>query len=122
MSGNFRLSAADFASRFLVRFQQKDVLTVVDLTGISLKRMGGTGAISTILPYDLPQAWAKAIHRHPQKVDGIYYMSRHLNSRPAVAIFSRAAGKFGTASYTSLNSAAGIAAAKANLGLTFPFP
>ena len=56
---------------------------MADLTGIALKRLGGTGAISTILPYELPQAWAKAVYGHPAQVDGIYYMSRHLNDRPA---------------------------------------
>ena len=120
--GAFRLSASDFASRFLVQFQHRDVITVADLTGIPLKLLGGTGAISTILPYDLPQEWSKAVHRHPQNVDGILYMSRHLNDRAAVVIFSRAAAKFGAAAYTPLASAAGVPAAKRTLGLSFPFP
>lgn len=120
--GAFRLSASDFSARFLVRFEHREVLTVADLTGVSLKRLGGTGALSTMLPYDLPQAWSSAIHAHPQNVDGILYMSRHLNDRAAVVIFSRAAGKFGPASHASLASAAGISAAKHSLGLTFPLP
>jgi RES domain-containing protein len=120
--GVFRLSGGDFASRFLVRFEHKEVLSVADLTGISLKRLGGTGAISTIVPYELPQKWSKAVHRHSQNVDGILYMSRHLNDRPAVVVFSRAAGKFGNASYTPLNSAPAVAVAKRALSLTFPFP
>ena len=122
VGGIFRLSASDFAARFLVRFEHRKVLTVADLTGISLKRLGGTGAISTILPYDLPQAWSKAVYRHPQDVDGILYISRHLNDRLAVVVFSRAATKFGKASYTKLNSATGISVAQKNLSLTFPFP
>lgn len=120
--GVFRLSAGDFASRFLVRFEHKQDLKIADLTGIPLKRLGGTGAISTILPYDLPQEWSKAVHRHPQHVDGILYMSRHLNNREAVVLFSRAAGKFGKASYTPLGAAPGVAAAKRSLSLTFPLP
>lgn len=95
---------------------------MADLTGIALKRLGGTGAISTILPYELPQAWAKAVYGHPAQVDGIYYMSRHLNDRPAVVLFSRAAPKIGKASYTRLEAAPGIAAAKPALSLTFPLP
>ena len=120
--GAFRLSASDFASRFLVRFAHRQVLTVADLTGVALKRLGGTGALSTILPYDLPQAWSRAVHHHPQQVVGLYYMSRHLNDRPAIVIFSRAAAKLGKATYTPLDTAAGVVAAKASLGLRFPFP
>lgn len=120
--GVFQLSASDFARRYLVRFGRREVLTVADLTGIPLKRLGGTGAISTILPYDLPQEWSKAVHRHPQNVDGILYMSRHLNDRAAVVIFSRAAGRFGHASYASLASAPGALSAIRSLSLTFPFP
>ena len=122
VGGVFRLSAGDFASRFVVRFVHKQVLTGADFTGIALKRLGGTGAISTILPYDLPQKWARAVQRHPQDVDGILYMSRHLNDRAAVVLFDRAATKLGKASYTALANASGVARATARLGLTFPFP
>lgn len=120
--GAFRLSASDFASRNLVRFAHKDILILADLTGLPLKRLGGNGAISTILPYDLPQAWSRAVHKHPQNVDGIVYMSRHLNNREAVVLFDRAASKLGKATYTPLNAAPGIAAAKSALNLTFPLP
>lgn len=119
--GTFRLSAQDFASRLLVRFTGED-LTLADLTGVGLKRLGGNGAISTILPYDLPQRWSLAIHRHPQAVDGIYYMSRHLNDRPAVVIYDRAAAKLAGARVTPLGEAPEVAAAIHALCIRFPFP
>lgn len=119
--GAFQLSASDFASRFLVRFKGRE-LVLADLTGIGLKVLGGNGALSTIIPYDIPQLWSRAIHRHPQTVDGIYYMSRHLNDRPAVVIFDRAAGKFTESLVVPLSEAPQIRAAIATLRISFPFP
>ncbi|HET7131670.1 MAG TPA: RES domain-containing protein, partial [Gammaproteobacteria bacterium] len=70
----------------------------------------------------LPQLWAMAVHRHPQVVDGIYYISRHLNDRPAVAVFNRAAAKLGAAAYTPLSKARGALAAIAELHISFDYP
>ena len=36
-----------------------------------------------------------ALHAHPQNLDGIIYMSRHLNDRKAVVVFDRAAPGWG---------------------------
>lgn len=119
--GKFRISSALFASKFLVSFQGGP-LNVADLTGVPLKLIGGNGAISTILPYDIPQKWSRAVHQHPQNVDGILFVSRHLNDRLALVIFSRAAGKFKNAAYTPLNSAPGISGATTALQITFPYP
>lgn len=117
--GQFQISASDFQSRFLVRFQHRQDLVLADLTGASLKRLGGNGAISTITPYTLPRQWARAVHEHPDGVDGIRYVSRHLNTQFAVVIFDRAAAKIGAASYVPLAHAAGIVAAVGTLGIVF---
>lgn len=117
--GLFQLSASDFQSRFLVRFQHGNDLVLADLTGASLKRMGGDGAISTITPYTLPRQWARAVHDHPAGVDGIRYVSRHLNTEFAAVIFDRAVAKIGAASYVSLPYAPGIVAAVRTLGIAF---
>lgn len=117
--GLFQISASDFQSRFLVRFQHVQDLTLADLSGAPLKRLGGNGAISTITPYTLPQQWARAVHDHPQCVDGIRYVSRHLNTEFAVVIFDRAAGKIGAASYVPLSQAPAIVAAVGSLGISF---
>jgi hypothetical protein len=121
VDGKFSVSYADFASRQLVRFKGA-TLVLADLTGASLKTLGGDGALSTTMPYRLPQLWAMAVHRHPQGVDGIYYISRHLNDRPAVAVFNRAAAKLGAAAYTSLSKARGALAAIAELHISFDYP
>ena len=94
-AGIFRLAATEFTTRHLVQFKRREELVVADLTGSWLKRLGGTSAISAIVPYELPQRWSRAIHKHPQLVDGIFYMSRHLNDRPALVIFDRAGSQAG---------------------------
>jgi len=69
-------------------------LQLANLTGAHLKRLGADGSLSTLLPYDLPQAWSLAVHNHPAKVDGFLYVSRHLNNECAVVVFSRARKRF----------------------------
>ncbi len=60
------------------------------------------------------------MRRHPSLVNGIVYVSRHLNDREAVVIFDRGVHLFGQASYVPLNLAPGIVEAIVALGLTFP--
>lgn len=69
VKGTFSIAYTEIDSRYLVRFK-RDSLVLANLTGIPLKRLGGHGSLSTIIPYDLPQLWAMAVHRHPQYVDG----------------------------------------------------
>jgi RES domain len=52
--GRFEIAAQEIESRHCVRFRGEP-LTLVDLTGPSLKALIGTGAISTTMPYDVPQ-------------------------------------------------------------------
>jgi len=49
-------------------------------------------------------------------------MSRHLNDRPALVIFDRAARKLGSTSCTRLADALGIDKAQANLGIVIAVP
>ncbi len=71
--GKFLIAAQEIESRHLVRFKG-DPLTLVDLTGISLKTLVGSSEISTVMPYELPQLWSMALHRHPVQADGLLYM------------------------------------------------
>ena len=41
-----------------------------------------------------------AVHQHPEAVDGILYMSRHLNTDKALVLFDRARPKLTSARYT----------------------
>ncbi|MBR8304900.1 RES family NAD+ phosphorylase [Burkholderia cenocepacia] len=68
-------------------------LTVAVLHGLPLKNLGGDGALSTTMPYDVPQRWSLAVYQHPRRVDGFLYMSRHLNTSEALVLFDRAGPK-----------------------------
>jgi hypothetical protein len=117
--GTFKLSFTHFESHQLVGFKGKELI-LADLTGAPLKTMGGDGSLSTIVPYGVPQRWALAVYGHPQSVDGIRYVSRHLNDRYAIVVFHRALPKIGTTHYTPLSTAPGIKGALELLHVSFP--
>jgi hypothetical protein len=118
IKGTFSIAYTEIDSRYLVKFRS-GTLNLANLTGISLKTMGGHGSLSTIIPYNLPQLWAMAVHRHPQCVDGIYYMSRHLNDRPAVVVFERAKSKLANPSANELIHVSEIMKAVKALHISF---
>lgn len=119
--GKFAISYSDFSSRYHLRFQGR-TLRLADLTGLALKTLGGDGSISTVIPYRLPQLWSRAVHQNPLMVDGIYYMSRHLNDRPAVVIFDRAKHKVTGVSYTPLPKTRRVFVASTALHISFQYP
>ncbi|MCA0242117.1 MAG: RES family NAD+ phosphorylase [Proteobacteria bacterium] len=94
-NGRFEIAATELESRYCVRFAGGTPLVLADLTGAALKTLVGSSELSTIVPYDVPQRWSRALHRHPQRLDGLIYMSRHVNNQRAVVIFDRAAHKLG---------------------------
>jgi hypothetical protein len=47
-------------------------------------------SISSVDDYASTQQWAKALHDHPLRADGVVYMSRFLGARKSVALFERA--------------------------------
>ncbi|MFT4439026.1 RES family NAD+ phosphorylase [Caballeronia sp. 15715] len=89
--GRFKIPYTEL-DQWVIRFKG-DKLKLAVLTGKHLKRLGGEGSLSSIVPYELPQQWSLAIHEHPATVDGFVYMSRHLNTEEAVVLFDRALGK-----------------------------
>ena len=121
VKGRFEVAVNELERRFCVRFAGGFPLILADLTGTALKALVGSSEISTIVPYDIPQRWARALHNHPQGLDGLVYMSRHVNNRRAVAMFERAAHKLGTASYKPLTKAAGALAAAMDLHMTVKY-
>ena len=120
VNGTFSVAYTEIYSRYLVKFKSGS-LVLANLTGIPLKTLGGHGSLSTIIPYNLPQRWAMAIHRHPQHVDGIYYMSRHLNDRPAVVVFERAKFKLAGAVTKKLPDVSGIMKTVVALHISFAY-
>lgn len=80
------LAARAFSSVALTR-----ELRVVDLHGPGLARVGTTAAVATVYPYDIPNAWAAALHDHPEQPDGLRYRCRHDSDEMALALFDRSA-------------------------------
>jgi hypothetical protein len=114
VKGRFEVAAREIEDRYCVRFRGAP-LTLVDLTGAALKALVGSSDISTTTPYDVPQRWSKALHRHPVCPDGILYMSRHVNTERAVVIFDRAAPNLGSPFYEALANTRGALGALLNL-------
>ncbi len=120
VKGRFEVAAQQIEDRYCVRFWGEP-LTLVDLTGTALKALIGSGAISTTMPYDVPQRWSRALHRHPVGADGILYMSRHVNNERAVVVFDRASAKLGAPAYAPLATTKGALRAMMNLRVSARF-
>jgi hypothetical protein len=114
--GIFRVHPDSIASRHVLHFEGEP-LRLADLTGASLKRMGGHAGLSGSASYRLPQRWSQAVHAHPEQVDGFVYMSRHLNTERAIVLFDRAGGRIRMASSTPLPEYPGFAQAATLLGI-----
>jgi hypothetical protein len=72
------------------RLKTTCALKLVKLGGVGLGRLGATAEVAHGgLPYDVPQAWSKAIHDHPTRPDGIAYRARHDDDAFCYALFGR---------------------------------
>ena len=89
--GRYRLEEKKLRERHVVTFQGT-TLALANMTGPPLKRLGAI-EISSEMAYDTPQLWSRAIYVHPLNVDGIQYVSRHVNTLKAFALFDRCRGK-----------------------------
>ena len=65
-------------------------LHLAELYGPGLSAAKTDNRIATVDDYGTTQRWAKAFHAHPEKIDGIVYMSRYLGNRRSVVLFDRA--------------------------------
>lgn len=92
VNGGFEVPAYELEDPFVVRFKSAPLCVAV-LLGTELKTLGADGELSTITPYDIPQKWALAVHEHPAEVDGLVYMSKHVNNQYALVLFDRAKSK-----------------------------
>jgi hypothetical protein len=64
----------------------------VELHGPGLAVLGATAEVTASAPpYELPQAWAAALHTHPGMFDGIAYRARHDDGQICYAFFDRSA-------------------------------
>ncbi len=84
--------ARDFvAGKAYARLRMTRALRFICLTGKGLARIGATAEVThSGLPYDVPQAWSTALHRHSAKADGIVYSARHDDQETCYAVFERA--------------------------------
>jgi hypothetical protein len=64
-------------------------LRLIKLYGDGLVAARTDNRIATLDEYSLTQAWAKALHAHPQQADGIVYLSRFMAPHKAVVLFDR---------------------------------
>jgi RES domain len=70
-------------------------LQLVDLT--EAVGLGLDGQIATHPGYALTQEWSRALHEHPAKPDGLYYVSRNYPKGQAIAVFERGGARVGIA-------------------------
>jgi hypothetical protein len=92
-NGAFAIPTSEVADRFLLSFKGRGKLKLANMTGMPLLLLGGNGELSGTPKYARPQAWAAAVVNHPANVDGMIYMSRRVNDRPAVVLFDRPTGR-----------------------------
>ena len=95
--------------RWVVTFHPAE-LKVAVLLGRHLKTLGGDGELSSSSSYVLPGKWAVAVHEHSLSVDGMLYMSKHVNDEPALVLFDRARHKLaiqGNVSFADCEGSAG---------------
>lgn len=78
------------AARTVSQLRWERPLLLVDLTGAGLVQLGLDARLLSMAEYGLCQRWARWLHAHPARVDGIVYRSRMAPHRRSVAAFERA--------------------------------
>lgn len=84
------------AAKAYAILQPNRALTLINFNGPGLARLGATAeVVHGGLPYDIPQAWSRALHDHPIAADGLAYTARHDPDELCYALFERAAQAIG---------------------------
>ena len=65
------------------------LLRLVDLSGKGLALVGADARLCMGDDYKISQDWSLALWRHPQRLDGILYRTRHDPDKKAAALFDR---------------------------------
>lgn len=87
--GVMALELDDLKDRGLALLRPWRDLRLVAMHGAGLHAVGATAACC-MGSYAVSRAWAAALHRHPDKPDGIRYRARHDDDGFAIALFDRA--------------------------------
>lgn len=114
--GQFLIARDQVDNNFALYFKGDD-LRLLELTGPTLRQVGGNADLAGTTDYELTARWALAVFNNPAQYDGFVYMSRLLNTGRAVALFDRAGGKIKLDRYAALSTAAGFASAVHTLGI-----
>lgn len=86
------LSMKQIASKGFAQFTTTRELVLLELYGPGLARVGATAEVShRSEPYDVTQAWSKALHDAFPKISGIAYTARHDDQAICYAVFENAA-------------------------------
>jgi hypothetical protein len=85
------VTTAELRARGLAVITARRALRLVDLRGEGLARMGADAQLTSGSGLALSRRWARAIHDHRRRPDGILYRARHDPARTCAAIFDRAA-------------------------------
>nr|WP_248287285.1 RES family NAD+ phosphorylase [Massilia antarctica] len=88
VGGRFLVPEPEISRRFALHFEGPE-LKLANLTGSSLLLSGGNGELTGTSDHSLPQQWAKAVEAHPERVDGLIYISRRVSGSLAVVLFER---------------------------------
>jgi len=118
VNGAFNITRAQIDGRFALHFGGRP-LHLLDLTGALLKRLGGNADLAGTTDYGITQQWSRAVFDNPAGYDGFLYMSRHLNTQRAVALFGHAASKIRLESYSPLANAPGFRMAVERFAIRF---
>ena len=116
VGGKFLVPRADLEAQNVLRFDG-GLLHLADLTGTKLKRIGGHADLAGTDDYAITQQWALAVYLNRGSLDGFQYMSRHVNTAIAVALFDRAKQKLKLKSYIKLLNERGFPALAASFDI-----
>jgi hypothetical protein len=85
------ITETELNRRFLARFTSEKQLRLVQVYGNGLQKLGIDSQITSCSPkeYEFPREWGRAFHQHPDRIDGICYLSRHDNEKLCYGIFDR---------------------------------
>jgi hypothetical protein len=84
------VSPATLNARAIAELVVVNTIRALPLHGAFLLQIGATASVTHGDDYAISQEWAKAVHAHPQALDGIVYTSRHDDSTFSLAMFDRA--------------------------------
>ena len=88
-AGTWCVPSSHIEQRCVVNYSHPRSVNLLDLTGAHLKCLGLNNDICSSSEYAFTQALSRAVHDQLPDVDGIYYVSRQLNTRCAAVFFER---------------------------------